>query len=97
MLQIECIEVDGLRAVGTHHCSNALLHSTGEDEPSIVVGMFANEVNSSGRCVNGTNLTIKTVCESSEELLFIHRSYFLHGGSKEGGVAEDVKDISSKT
>ena len=50
----------------------ALLNSTGEDEAPVIVGMFADEVDTTWRSIYVTCLAIEMLHESASYKFYIH-------------------------
>ena len=79
VLQVDGIGHHGVfRAVGAHFGHDAFIDSTGEHETAVVVGVLANEVDTSGRSIYIAGLSIKVLDETaSYKINFHHKVYNL--------------------
>ena len=64
VLQIDGVSTDGACAVGSEFGNHALFHCSWEHETAVVVGVFADEVDSARRCINRTWLSTKMLDEA---------------------------------
>ena len=73
VFKVDGVEHDGVCAVGADFGHDAFVYCTGEDETAVVVGVFANEINSAGRHVDVSGLTVEMLDEATSYFFNIHK------------------------
>ena len=65
VLQVDGVGTHLASSVGLDFSDDALLHCAGENETAVIVGVFANEVDATGRSIDRTGRAVEVFDETA--------------------------------
>ena len=74
VLEVDGVAHHGVRTVGAYFRHDAFVYGTGEDEPAVVVGVLADEVDTSRREVDVAGLAVEVFDETASYEFNVHVS-----------------------
>ena len=72
VLQVDGICLYCIGTVGLDFGNHTFIYRTGEYETTVVVGVFTDEVNTSGRSINSSSCSVKVFNETASYVIYIH-------------------------